>query len=303
MTVLLLAVALDLMLGEPPSRWHPVAWAGRLLGAGARLAPPGPPWLLRLHGALLVAGVAGAAALAAGIAAGWAGRWAWLQTLVAACLLKYTFSVRRLFAAVDEVRRALARGDLAEARRALALHLVSRPTGSLDEGAAASAAIESLAENLTDSVVAPLCLFLVGGVPAAWAYRAVNTADAMIGYRDGRLEHLGKAAARLDDLLNLIPARLAAAALVAGAWCAGQSARPAWATLRRDGGLTASPNAGRTMAAMAGALGVTLAKPGHYRLGAGPAPDVRAIERGLAVARWACGLWLAAAALALAVLS
>jgi adenosylcobinamide-phosphate synthase len=128
----------------------------------------------------------------------------------------------------------------------------------------------------------------------------VNTADAMIGYRLGRLEHLGKPAARLDDLLNFIPARLAAGALVAGAWCAGQPARPAWAMLRRDGRLTASPNAGLTMAAMAGALGVTLEKVGHYRLGEGPAPDVPAIERGLTVARWASALFLAGALLALA---
>ncbi len=302
MTALLLAVALDLGLGEPRGRWHPVGWIGRVLDAGARLAPQGRPWRLLIHGAILVIGAAAAAALAAWLAVASAARWPWLETLLAAVLLKCAFSVRRLFEVVDEVRRALGRGDLAGARGALGTHLVSRPTGSLDEGAAASAAVESLAENLTDSIVAPLCFYLVGGVAGAWAYRVVNTADAMIGYRVGRLEHLGKAAARLDDLLNLIPARIAALAVVAGAWCAGQSPSLAWATLRRDGRLTASPNAGLTMAAMAGALGVTLAKQGHYRLGAGAAPDARAIERGLGVARWAIGLWLAAAVLILAVL-
>jgi len=302
MTVLLVALALDLTLGEPPNRWHPVAWIGRLLGNGARLAPQGPPWLLLLHGTLLVLVVAGAAAAGAWLVQAGASGWPLLRLLVAAWLLKCAFSVRRLFGSVREVQQALARGDLDGARRVLGLHLVSRPTGDLDEGAVASAAVESLAENLTDSVVAPLGFFAIGGLPAAWAYRTVNTADAMLGYRRGRLEHLGKFAARLDDALNLLPARLAALALVAGAWCAGESGRGAWRTMRRDGSLTASPNAGRTMAAMAGALGVTLTKHGHYRLGAGPAPDAGDIERALAVARWACGLCLAAAALALVVL-
>jgi len=302
MTVLLVALAMDFALGEPSGRWHPVAWIGRLLGHGARLAPQGPPWCLLLHGTLLVLLVAGAAAAAAWLVTAWAAAWPLLGMLVAAWLLKCSFSVRRLFGAVSEVQHALSDGDLDGARRALGLNLVSRPTGGLDAGAVASAAVESLAENLTDSVAAPLCFFAVGGLPAAWAYRTVNTADAMIGYRDGRLEHLGKFAARLDDALNLLPARLAAAALVAGAWCAGESGRGAWRTMRRDGGLTASPNAGQTMAAMAGALGVTLAKHGHYRLGAGPAPDAAGIERALAVARWASGLCLAAAALALAAL-
>ncbi|OGK78421.1 MAG: cobalamin biosynthesis protein CobD [Candidatus Rokubacteria bacterium GWC2_70_16] len=302
MNVLLVALAMDLTLGEPANRWHPVAWIGRLLGRGVRLAPQGPPWVLLLHGALLVLIGTAVAAAAAWLVAARVSGWPVLGLLVEAWLLKCTFSVRRLFGAVGEVQRALAGGRLEGARRALALHLVSRPTEDLDEGAAASAAVESLAENLTDSVVAPLCFFAVGGLPAAWAYRAVNTADAMIGYRDGRLEHLGKLAARLDDALNLLPARLAAAALVAGAWGAGESGRGAWRVWRRDGGLTASPNAGQTMAAMAGALGVTLAKRGHYRLGAGPAPDAAGIERALAVARWACGLCLAAAVLAVAIL-
>ena len=100
--------------------------------------------------------------------------------------------------------------DLAGARRAVGYHLVSRPTDELDAGKVASATIESVAENLTDSLVAPALFFLVGGLAGAAVYRAVNTADAMIGYRDGALEYFGKLAARLDDILNLIPARLAA---------------------------------------------------------------------------------------------
>jgi adenosylcobinamide-phosphate synthase len=196
---------------------------------------------------------------------------------------------------VWSVRDALAAADLLAARVAVARHLVSRPVATLDAAATASATVESLSENLTDSWVAPLCFFLVGGVPAAFVYRAVNTADAMIGYREGVLEHLGWATARLDDLLNLLPSRLAALTVVGGAALARSSAAGAWRAWRRDGARTASPNAGQTMAAMAGALGVTLEKRAHYRLGAGGLPDATAIDRGVRIFAAAAGLALVAA--------
>lgn len=308
MTVLALAVALDLVIGDPPNRWHPVAWIGRLVALGRRLAPRSPDDLA-IHGSflvLIVAGVAAGGALVAhallaslpGIAASIAQAW----------LLKCSLSLRGLFGAVEVVRGHLVAGDLEGARRAVAWHLVSRETADLDPGAVASAAVESLAENLTDGFVAPVCFYvlgaLVGGVGAglalAWAYRAVNTADAMIGYRRDELEYLGRATARADDLLNYLPARLAAWALVAGAWLARQSAAGAARTWRRDRGRTESPNAGQTMAAMAGALGASLEKTGHYRLGEGPPPDPEAIDRAMRVERWAAALCLAVALLALA---
>jgi adenosylcobinamide-phosphate synthase len=154
--------------------------------------------------------------------------------------------------------------------------IVSRPTAGLDAARVAAAAIESVAENASDSVVAPLFWYAAGGLPAAWVYRAVNTMDAMIGYRNARYEHLGKAAARLDDALNWVPARLTAWLLVALAPLAGGGAAAARQTMARDGAATASPNAGQPMAAMAGALGVELEKVGHYVLGRGqrlPGPD------------------------------
>jgi adenosylcobinamide-phosphate synthase len=205
------------------------------------------------------------------------------------------------------VRGHLVARDLDGARRQVAWHLVSRDTTGLDQDAVASAAVESLAENLTDGVVAPLCFYVAGtalggvagGLALAWAYRAVNTADAMIGYRRDELEYLGRATARIDDVANYVPARLAAAALVAGAWLVRESAEGAARVLRRDGRRTESPNAGLTMAAMAGALGVTLEKHGHYRLGAGPPPDPAAIDRAMRVARWTAALCVGLAALAL----
>jgi adenosylcobinamide-phosphate synthase len=130
----------------------------------------------------------------------------------------------------------------------------------------AAGAVESLAENASDSVVAPLFFFALFGLPGALAYRAINTADAMVGYR-GAYEYLGKAAARLDDLANFIPARLCAALLLVAGTVDGLDGTRGWRILGRDGGKTASPNAGRPMAAMAGLLGVRLTKPGHYALG------------------------------------
>jgi adenosylcobinamide-phosphate synthase len=291
--VLLLAVVLDLALGDPPNRFHPVSWMGGLIAAGRRGADRLPSPLLVTYGVALVAGVTTVAylgALAVQAVAGWL---PWPVSLLAqAWLLKSSFSLRGLVSAVWQVRDALASGDLAGARMALGRHLVSRPVDSLDPGATASGAIESLSENLTDSWVAPLCFYLVGGIPAAWAYRAVNTADAMIGYREGLLEQLGWAAARLDDLLNLVPSRLAALAVVAGAWLSGERTAGAWRAWRRDGGAPSSPNAGQTMAAMAGALGVTLEKRGHYRFGDGEAPDVAGIDRAIRVFGAAAGAGL-----------
>jgi adenosylcobinamide-phosphate synthase len=294
--VLLLAVALDLLLGDPPSRFHPVAWIGRPIALGRRWADRVPTDLLILYGVFLIVVVTILAVMGALAAQAAAGRLPWhFGVLAQAWLLKCSFSLRGLVAAVWDVRDRLAAGDLGGARAAVGRHLVSRPVDGLDEGATASAAVESLAENLSDSWVAPLCFYLVGGVPGAWAYRAVNTADAMIGYRLGMLEQLGGASARLDDLLNLVPSRLAALALVAGARIGGESGSRAWEVWCRDGGSTASPNAGQTMAAMAGALGVTLEKRGHYRLGDGPPPDVAGVDRAVGVFAAAAGVALAAA--------
>jgi adenosylcobinamide-phosphate synthase len=302
---LLIALALDLALGDPPSRWHPVAWVGRALEAGRRGLSGASPGLLLVGGAALVAALASVTAILALTLGHALSPWPLAALLVDAALLKGALSVRGLFTAVTGVRQALEAGRLETAREALGRDLVSRPVALLDAGQVASGAVESLAENLTDSLVAPVLFFVLGGVPAAWAYRVVNTADAMLGYHEGELEYLGKGAARLDDALNWMPARLAAAALMVAAALAGgagASGTRAWRMLRRDGGNTASPNAGRTMAAMAGGIGVCLAKPGHYSLGDGAPPGPRAIGLALRVAAIASALAVAAAALALAML-
>jgi adenosylcobinamide-phosphate synthase len=277
--VLLAAVALDLAFGEPPDRVHPVAWLGRALGAGRRRWCRGSRPSLLLRGAGVTLAVAALAGLAGGLLHALAARLGTAGLALEAGALALLLSVRGLVAAAQRVAAHLRRGDLVAARESVGRDLVSRRTDELDPGRVASAAAESVAENLTDAFVAPACFYLVFGLAGAAVYRAVNTADAMFGYREGPLEYFGKVAARLDDALNFLPARLAGWCIVLAAGLAGESAGGALAVMRRDRGLTASPNAGWTMAAMAGALGVTLEKPGAYRLGAGPLPDAAAIER------------------------
>ena len=252
---LLLALALD-ALGEPPARVHPVVWMGHYL----KWARKG--WKAETPTSQLLEGAAGWA-LGAGLAAGAGYAASRARWYVQGVLLKPLLARRALFAAVGEVGAALEKDDLPEARRLLAWHLVSRDTSELSAAEVAGAAIESLAENLSDSVVAPLLAYRVGGLPLAAAYRLTNTADAMWGYRVGELEYAGKTAARVDDLLNLAPARLTAACALIAAGGRG------WRVWARDRHRTASPNAGHPMSAFAGALGVQLDKRGVYVLHAG----------------------------------
>jgi adenosylcobinamide-phosphate synthase len=282
LTVVAGALAIDLVFGDPPNRWHPVAWLGSIIAAGRRRLASGSPLRLLVMGALLTIGVATGAALAGtltarGAALGPAG------IVVEAVALSACLSVRGLWRAASQVARALDAGDLSAARAALSFHLVSRPSHDLSAGEVAAATVESVAENLTDSVLAPALFYLAFGLPGAALYRAINTADAMIGYRDGVLEHFGKLAARADDVLNVVPARLAALAIVVAALFVGASPGGALAALWRDRGRTASPNAGWTMAAMAGALRVRLVKRSAYVLGDGPLPTSAHIHQSLRV--------------------
>lgn len=296
------ALALDLCLGDPPNRWHPVAWFGKLTAAVFDRAPTG-------RGPELAFGVA--VALGAPLAV-WLGASrvldaahgvaAPLGVLAAAALFKVSFAYRGLRDATRAVADAL-EGDAVETARARLGALVSRDTAVLSAPLAASAAIESLAENLNDSVVAPFFYFVLFGVPGAVAYRAVNTLDAMVGYH-GRYEYLGKAAARLDDTLGWIPARLTALLLVGGALLAGAHAADAIRLGWRQHGRTDSPNAGWPMATMAGALGTVLEKTHHYRLGDDPhaqrfstvdaasviSPTPRSIHKALRIADCTVGL-------------
>ena len=280
--VLLLALVLDAVVGEPPAMLHPVVWMGRAIDDLGRRAPVCPVGQLA-HGGFQVLVVGGGAALAAAALGRATRRLPEPAALVAeALLLKTLLSVRALIVAARTVGRALDDGDVALARAEVRA-LVSRETTELTLPLLASAAVESVAENAVDSVVAPLLYYALAGLPGAAFYRAVNTLDAMVGYR-GRFEYLGKIPARTDDLLNLVPARVGAVLLAGAAGLTGGLVGGALGLLRSDRGLTASPNAGWPMSAMAGALGVQLTKPGAYCLGASlPEPDADAIDRAVSM--------------------
>jgi adenosylcobinamide-phosphate synthase len=185
--------------------------------------------------------------------------------VVSALLLKSALSFKELRRSALGVEMLLTDDNLDEARAKMPA-LVSRDTRTLGKPALVSATIESVAENTCDSFVAPIFYFLLFGVPGAIAYRVVNTLDAMIGYH-GKYEHLGKIAARLDDALNFVPARLSGLLLVVAALLGGKDSKNAWKVMLRDRCKTESPNAGWPMSAMAGALRTRLEKAGCYCLG------------------------------------
>ncbi len=295
------ALVLDLVLGDPPNRYHPVAWMGSVIAVAQRRAPRQGRLAQLAYGTLLAVGgsatVASAGRLLERAIAQLPEPLGWLAE---AGLVKMTFSARGLAAAAADVRSALDEDDLSAARRLLSWHLVSRDTTTLDASQIAAATIESVAENASDGVVGPLLYSALGGLPAVLAYRFINTADAMLGYRDERFEWLGKVPAHLDDLANLLPARLTAALLILAAALGGADAGSTWRTWRRDAGETASPNAGHPMSAMAGALGVELEKVGNYRLGAGQrSPDPDDITRAARLLYWTTALAVGLVALLL----
>ena len=288
---LALAMLIDRWLGEPPPALHPVVWMGCYLGWSGKTLPEKRPAAAFILGTL--AWLAGAAlvAVAYGCAQALVARCPqWLVLLATALLLKPLFALRMLLVEVDAVEHALGE-SLAHGRSRLR-RIVSRDTTRLDAGEVRESALESLAENLSDSVVAPLFWFALVGLPGAAVYRFANTADAMWGYH-GRWEWAGKFAARADDLLNLIPARITALALSLTGRRPGEVLR----RLPREAARTPSPNSGWPMAALALSLGVRLSKPCVYALneqGASPsATDVAAaLRRGELIA------WLLAAMLA-----
>lgn len=293
-----LAVALivDQAFGEPPPALHPVVWIGRLVAVFERHLPSGSGARSLVFGSAAVAiTLAATTALSTTMKRVLGGRAGVAWLLLSGVFLKPTFAVRELFAAGERVQRGLEAGDLATARAALR-SLVSRDVDVLDAPLIAAAAVESLAENASDSIVAPCLAYLVAGMPGAYLYRAANTLDAMIGYR-GDYEFFGKPAARLDDVLNLIPSRVTAALIALGAMVGARDWRGAVAIAWRDHRKTASPNAGWPMSALAGALGVQLEKLDHYRLGDATRPVAPA---DIAVARRiiTCGLTLGLATLA-----
>ena len=258
---------LYLMLGDPEWFPHPVVMMGRVIvrlekvlrgsfsdtpegrrRAGMILAAVLPAGTFFI--ALLIIKIAGFIHPSLGYTA--AGIWCW-QALAMCCLKKES----------ENVRRKLVSGTLAEARKAVG-RIVGRDTGELSDAGVTRAAVETVAENFSDGEIAPLFYMLIGGAPLALAYKAVNTMDSMVGYKNEDYIDFGRAAAKLDDAANFLPSRLAAILLIAAAPLVGLDGKNAFRIWRCDRRKHASPNSAQTEAAMAGALHVQLAGPASY---------------------------------------
>jgi adenosylcobinamide-phosphate synthase len=260
------ALVLDAVIGDPDRIWrrwpHPVTWFGRAIAAGERRLNR-PEWGSRTRRGAGIAFLIALVALAgvAGFAIEQLLRLLFAGPVLVALAASILIAQRSLYDHVARVRDAFGTGGLPSARTAVSM-IVGRDPNRLDEAGVARAAIESAAENFSDGVVAPAFWFALLGLPGLVAYKAVNTADSMIGHLSPRYRDFGWAAARFDDLVNLVPARLSGL-LVAGAAPLADALRVMW----RDARIHRSPNAGWPEASMAGALGIALAGPRHYAEG------------------------------------
>ncbi len=265
MKALLLAIALDALVGDPNYKLHPIRLMGSLIGGLEK-------WLYQTterrrqfwRGVALVTICTALVALLA-VALQYAfsglfGSYAWLATGV---VLSQLLATRSLYDEGRRIKDVLATGDLAAARRKIG-YLVSRQTADLTARDIYKAAVETLTENTTDAIVAPLFFYCLFGFAGIAVYKMINTLDSMIGYRNRRYEYFGKFAARLDDVANFIPARLAALFIVLAALLLRDDAAAAWRCFSEQRSWQNSPNAGCTEAAMAGALGVKLSGPTYY---------------------------------------
>ena len=262
-----LALLFDLVVGDPRSNLHPVALIGRLIGWLERrlLVTLDSPGWKNIKGALLVALVLAitygtvleALAMARQLLPPVA------VVFLEALLLSFTISPRSLTGAGREIQDQLFAGDLPEARR-LVGQIVGRDTQELDEHEITRATVETMAENIVDGIISPLFFAWLGGVPLAFLYRAVNTMDSMLGYRNERYRDFGMVAARTDDVFNFIPARITAFLIVFSAWLLRLDAPGAAKAIRRDAVKHPSPNSGLSEAGVAGALHVQLGGLNYY---------------------------------------
>lgn len=265
--ILACALLLDAALGDPGWIWrrapHPVVLMGRLIGWLDDALNRGPrDWLRRAAGVValaLVIAITGGAA--------WTLHVLFAQHSVGVAAEAVTVAIllaqRSLYAHVAAVEAALREGGLTAGRESVSL-IVGRDPNAVDESGVCSAAIETLAENFSDGIVAPAFWYLIAGLPGIAIYKAVNTADSMIGHRTPHHEAFGWAAARLDDLVNLIPARLSGLLMITAAIPTGGNVHRAWSAMLRYAPRHRSPNAGWPEAAMAGALGIAVGGPRSY---------------------------------------
>jgi adenosylcobinamide-phosphate synthase len=263
-----LALLIDLVFGEYPDRIHPTIGIGKIISFLKQKIKHSNPTVEKVGGVLMVILIVLFVSLPIFLLLfllrSYFGSIPYV--IVGAILFKATFAVSGMGQYTKPIAVALKKKDLQGARNWLPF-IVRRDPNSLNERQIISAAVESIAESTTDGITAPFFFFALFGVPGAFAYRVINTLDSMVGYKNNEFKNIGWFSANLDTIVNYIPARLTAYLMVFSAFLLGENGKESWRILRRDKNKTASPNAGYTIAAMAGALNIQLEKQGHYRLG------------------------------------
>lgn len=263
----LLGFLADLIFGDPPVSWHPICLIGRLIAGlekGIRRLFPKTERGELIGGAVMAVLVV---FISSGIPAGllflfyrlhfWAG------VLAETVMCFFIFAVKSLKQESMQVGNALEAQGLEAGRKAVS-RIVGRDTHALSETGVIKAAVETVAENFSDGVFAPMLYLMLGGGVLGFAYKSINTMDSMVGYKNDRYLFFGRTAAKLDDAVNYIPARLAALFMILAAFFCGQDGKGAWKIWRRDRRNHASPNSAQTEAAAAGALGIQLAGNAYY---------------------------------------
>lgn len=281
-----LAFFIDVVFGEIPDNVHPTVWMGKVIAWLKPKAKNKNPKIGKATGVLLCLGAVTLFSVPVylllwGIrqvpVLGWL-----LYVVVAAVLLKTTIAIKCMRTYTVPIAEALKIHDLGTARKWLH-YIVRRDPNKLDERHTLSAAVESIAESTTDGITSPFFFFALFGVPGAFAFRVINTLDSMVGYKDPVNINIGWFSAKMDTITNYLPARLTAVLMVVSAGLLGANWRNSWRILQRDKAKTASPNAGWTISAMAGALNVQLEKEGCYALGDGKLISPDAISRALRI--------------------
>ena len=264
---IVLGFCLDLLLGDPEWMPHPVVYMGKAISALEkqlqRVFPANEQGLLRAGRVLAAALPLGTLALTGLVCWAAAQLHPLLGLFVQTVWCWQALAAKGLYTESTAVQRQLEKEDLPAARKAVS-RIVGRDTQALTEAGVAKAAVETVAENFSDGVIAPLFYMLLGGAPLALCYKSINTMDSMVGYKNEKYLYFGRAAAHLDDAANYVPSRLAALLWILCAGLCGQSLPGAWRIWRRDRRRHASPNSAQTESACAGALGVQLAGPAWY---------------------------------------
>jgi adenosylcobinamide-phosphate synthase len=262
------AFLLDAVLGEFPDRIHPTVWMGKVIAFIKPKLRSESPITEKVNGVLLCLSVIMLFAVPAYLALFWIHQlFGWAPYIAAsAIVLKTTFAVKCMKQYTLPVADALKKGDINKARQLLP-YIVRRSPAELNERQIVSAAVESIAESITDGITSPFFYFALFSVLGAVAFRVINTLDSMVGYKDREHANIGWFSARMDTIANYVPARLSAVLMVVSALFLGENWRESWRILQRDKNKTASRNAGWTLSAMAGALSVRLEKSGYYILG------------------------------------